>query len=126
MVLRGTVRFYGAEDEVLGEFGKREGIVIPRNTKYWFESCGKEDLELLQVAAFDRDVKSERIDVNARKLVVDTTQRFDGRIRNSPIQSAFLKVEVLPRLLNYYACQMSSRVSGFQPGPANIGFRSPS
>ena len=85
MVLRGAVRFYGAEDEVLGEFGKHEGIVIPRNTKYWFESCGKEDLELLQVVAFDRDVKNERIDVNARKLVVDTTQRFDGRVRNSSI-----------------------------------------
>ena len=59
-----------------------EGIVTPRNAEYWFESCGDEDLELLQVVAFDRDVKNERIDVNDRKSVVDSAQRFDGRIRD--------------------------------------------
>ena len=82
MVLKGAVRFYGARDEVLGEFGVHEGIVMPRNAEYWFESCGDEDLELLQVVAFDRDVKNERVDVNARKTVVDSAQRFDGRIRD--------------------------------------------
>ncbi len=82
MVLKGAVRFYGASDEVLGEFGVHEGIVMPRNAEYWFESCGDEDLELLQVVAFDRDVKNERVDVNARKTVVDSAQRFDGRIRD--------------------------------------------
>lgn len=82
MVLKGAVRFYGAGDEVLGEFGVHEGIVMPRSAEYWFESCGDEDLELLQVVAFDRDVKNERVDVNARKTVVDSAQRFDGRIRD--------------------------------------------
>ena len=82
MVLKGAVRFYGPGDEILGEFGVHEGIVMPRNAEYWFESCGDEDLELLQVVAFDRDVKNERVDVNARKTVVDSAQRFDGRIRD--------------------------------------------
>ena len=81
MVLNGAVRFYGPDDEVLGEFGVHEGILMPRNAEYWFESCGEEELELLQVVAFDRDVKNERIDVNERKTVVDSAQRFDGRIR---------------------------------------------
>ena len=82
MVLKGAVRFHGPGDEVLGEFGVHEGIVTPRNAEYWFESCGDDDLELLQVVAFDRDVKNERIDVNDRKSVVDSAQRFDGRIRD--------------------------------------------
>ena len=82
MVLRGAVRFYGPGDEVLGEFGVHEGIVMPRNTEYWFESCGDEDLELLQVVAFDRDVKNERVDVNERKFDFGSAQRFDGRVRD--------------------------------------------
>ena len=43
---------------------------------------GGELPELLQVVAFDRDVKNERVDVNDRKFDVDATERFDGRIRN--------------------------------------------
>lgn len=82
MVLSGRVRFYGPGDEVLGEFGRHEGIVMPRNAPYWFESCGDEELELLQVVAFDRDVKNERVDVNPQKFDVDAVDRFDGRIRD--------------------------------------------
>src|SRR5262245_8962927 len=53
LVLGGRVRFYGVDDVVLAELGKYEGILIPRNTLYWFESCGDEDLEILQFDAFD-------------------------------------------------------------------------
>ena len=82
MVLKGRVRFYGPGDEVLGEFGQHEGIVMPRNAQYWFESCGDYDLELLQVVAFDREVKNERVDVNEQKFDIDKTVRFDGRVRD--------------------------------------------
>lgn len=82
MVLNGRVRFYGPGDEVLGEFGRHEGIVMPRNAQYWFESCGDEDLELLQVVAFDRDVKNERVDASPQKFDVDAVDRFDGRVRD--------------------------------------------
>ncbi|MEK9647393.1 MAG: hypothetical protein VW547_17790 [Alphaproteobacteria bacterium] len=82
MVLKGAVRFYGPGDEVLGEFGVHEGIVTPRNAQYWFESCGDEELELLQVVAFDRDVKNDRVDVNPQKFDVDAVQRFDARVRD--------------------------------------------
>lgn len=82
MVLNGRVRFYGPGDEVLGEFGRHEGIVMPRNAQYWFESCGDEDLELLQVVAFDRDVKNERVDASPQKFDLDAVDRFDGRVRD--------------------------------------------
>ena len=81
MVLKGRVRWYGPGDEVLGEFGVHEGIVMPRGAQYWFESIGEDELELLQVVAFDRSVKNRRVDVDARKFDVDATQRFDGRVR---------------------------------------------
>ena len=82
MVLKGRVRYYGPGDEVLGEFGPHEGIVTPRGAQYWFESCGDVDLELLQVVAFDRDVKNERVDVDPQKYDIDRVQRFDGRSRD--------------------------------------------
>ncbi len=79
MVLKGRVRYYGPDDEILGEFGPHEGIVMPRNVQYWFQSIGEEDLELLQVAAFDRDVKNERVDAEAQKFDVGSAEYFDGR-----------------------------------------------
>ncbi|MEC7490861.1 MAG: hypothetical protein VYA17_14875 [Pseudomonadota bacterium] len=79
MVLGGRVRFYGPGNEVIGEFGVHEGIVMPRNSQYWFESCGEDDLELLQVVAFDRELKNERVDVVPQKFDVEAIVRFDGR-----------------------------------------------
>jgi len=80
MVLKGKVRWYGPGDEVLGEFGVHEGIVMPRGARYWFESIGDEALELLQVVAFDRSVKNRRVDVDARKFDIDAAERFNGRV----------------------------------------------
>jgi mannose-6-phosphate isomerase-like protein (cupin superfamily) len=54
MVLSGRVRFYTVGDEVVAELGPGEGIVTPRHYKYWFESVGTEDLEILLVEATDR------------------------------------------------------------------------
>ena len=62
MVLSGKARFYGegenGEDVLLGEFGQHEGVLIPRNFRYWFE-CASEDqpLELLQVEASNVPLK---------------------------------------------------------------------
>ena len=79
MVLKGRVRWYGPGDEVLGEFGPHEGIVMPRNAQYWFQSIGEDDLELLQVAAFDRDVKNERVDFAPQRFDVGSAEYVNGR-----------------------------------------------
>ena len=68
MVLNGRVRFFGENDTVLGEFGKHEGMMVPRNFKYWFESVGSEPLELLQVEARVAGKTADRIDHSARRL----------------------------------------------------------
>lgn len=57
-VLRGRARFYGAGDRLIGEIGQHEGVFVPRNVPYWFESVGEELLELLQVEAIDNRVKN--------------------------------------------------------------------
>jgi mannose-6-phosphate isomerase-like protein (cupin superfamily) len=79
MVLKGRARWYGPGNQILGEFGPHEGIVMPRNAQYWFESCGDEELELLQVVAFDRSVRNERVDVEPQKFDVEAVDRFNGR-----------------------------------------------
>ena len=67
MVLKGRARFYGPEDVVRGEFGPHEGILIPAGARYWFESCGVEDLELLQIKTFHKGRGTDkRIDAAAR------------------------------------------------------------
>ena len=50
MVLRGRVRFHGP-DGPTGEYGPMEGVLMPRNARYWFEAveCG-EELQILHVA----------------------------------------------------------------------------
>src|ERR1044071_3382251 len=53
MVLKGRVRFYGPGDVVIGEFGPHEGTITPRYARYWFENIGEEELEILQVSAFE-------------------------------------------------------------------------
>lgn len=78
MVLRGRVRFYGAGDKLLGEFGPEEGIITPRYFRYWFENCGDEDLELLQMGAFvSADEKSSgRTDCSTQRYDVGSGKHF--------------------------------------------------
>ena len=68
MVLAGKVKFYGPGDVLIGEFGKHEGILIPRGAEYWFESSSDEELEILQMAGFEKGVKVTRNDVSALKI----------------------------------------------------------
>jgi mannose-6-phosphate isomerase-like protein (cupin superfamily) len=67
MVLKGRARFYGSGDVVRGEFGPQEGILIPAGARYWFESCGSDDLELLQIKMFHKGRgQDKRVDAAAR------------------------------------------------------------
>lgn len=69
-VLSGRVRFYGPSDEVLGEFGRLEGIIIPRNARYWFENIGDGEAEVMLVQSFAVPAAetSGRTDAAPRKL----------------------------------------------------------
>jgi mannose-6-phosphate isomerase-like protein (cupin superfamily) len=77
MVLAGRVKFYGPGDVLIGEFSKHEGILLPRGAEYWFESSGEEDLEILQMASFEKGVKVERVDVAPIKLELGSVEIKD-------------------------------------------------
>jgi mannose-6-phosphate isomerase-like protein (cupin superfamily) len=65
-VLKGMARFYGpGKDQVIAEVGVHQGVFIPRNFPYWFETIGDEQLEILQVEAIDRSVRNLRTDYDA-------------------------------------------------------------
>lgn len=67
MVLKGRARFYGEGDKLLADLGPHEGILLPRNFKYWFESSSDETLELLQVEAADISMPEDRQVIEDRK-----------------------------------------------------------
>lgn len=66
MVLKGKVRFYGP-DGAVGEYGPNEGIVTPRNARYWFESADtSQELHLLHVSAHTQQkVGKSRVNVDS-------------------------------------------------------------
>jgi mannose-6-phosphate isomerase-like protein (cupin superfamily) len=80
MVLKGRVRFYGPDDAPIGEFGPNEGTFTPAYSRYWFENIGEEDLELLQVSAFEPGARnSGRTDSAPQRFKVGTGEKFDAR-----------------------------------------------
>jgi mannose-6-phosphate isomerase-like protein (cupin superfamily) len=64
-VLSGRVRFYNQQG-LVGEFGRNEGVFVPRGTSYWFENVEDEPAEVLQAEAMDRSMHNERIDHEPR------------------------------------------------------------
>lgn len=75
-VLKGRCRFYGANNEMVLEAGPHEGVFVPRNVEYWFESVGDDVLELLQVEAIDKSVKNTQTRYSKPKT--DTLEVFDN------------------------------------------------
>ena len=69
MVLKGRSKFYGPGDELLGEFGPMEGLIIPGGARYWFEKVGDEELEIMQTVGYDRreGAQEQRINVDKHK-----------------------------------------------------------
>jgi mannose-6-phosphate isomerase-like protein (cupin superfamily) len=88
MVLKGRARFYGDGDKLLGDLGPHEGILLPRNFRYWFESASPEPLELLQIEAADipmpedRQILEDRKDHSAQKVRIGSPDIafVDGRL----------------------------------------------
>ena len=78
-VLAGRARFYGTGDELIGEFGKHEGVFLPRGVAYWFESADPDEtLQLLQVEAIAKDVENVRTDYVPRTKGTIRYQVFDA------------------------------------------------
>lgn len=64
MVLKGCVKFYGNDARFLGEFGPLQGVLIPRNGRYWFHQFGDEEALLLQIKGKANDGSKNRVDID--------------------------------------------------------------
>lgn len=82
-VLSGRIKFYGPGDEVIGEFGPLEGVVIPKNARYWFENTSDEEAEVMLVQGFHEfgADTSGRTDSAPRKIADagQSDSRFNAR-----------------------------------------------
>ena len=73
IVVAGRARFYGVSEdpakseEIIGEIGPRQGIMIPKGVPYWFESASDEQLEILRVSSDDPTIKAERLNYEPLK-----------------------------------------------------------
>jgi hypothetical protein len=69
-VLSGTIKFYGPGDELVGEFGRLEGVLIPKNARYWFENTSDQEAEIMLVQGFHEfgSTGSGRTDSSERKI----------------------------------------------------------
>ena len=78
MVLKGRVKFYGVDDELLGEYGPHEGLITPAYSRYWFESSGDDELELLQIGAFSgpKVTSSGRTDCEDQRYQIHSAERY--------------------------------------------------
>jgi len=78
-VISGAVKFYGEGDQVIGEYKKGEGILVPRGFKYWFESASPEALEILRVTAKDQNIDNKRVDLSPQKQWMVDQKTFGAR-----------------------------------------------
>lgn len=83
-VLSGRARFYGEGNALIAELGPYEGILIPREFKYWFESASEDEpLVIHQVEASDvpirsaRDLMGTRFDNGGRKPTFEASLEGD-------------------------------------------------
>ncbi|MFM2130292.1 MAG: hypothetical protein RL477_1838 [Pseudomonadota bacterium] len=88
-VLSGRIKFYGPGDELIGEFGRFEGVLIPRNARYWFENTSDEEAEVMLVQGFYEQgaVASGRTDSAPRKIA----DAGENDATNNPRRTAVVK-----------------------------------
>ena len=79
-VISGAVKFYGEGDQLVGEYKKGEGVLIPRGYKYWFESASQEPLEILRVTARDQNIDNKRVDLSPKKQWMIEQNTFGARL----------------------------------------------
>lgn len=78
VVLAGQATFYGAEHEVVRVLGPLEGVLVPRNTVYWYEKTGDENLVLLRTAARSQNEAQETVRITGQLRESRPVEPRDG------------------------------------------------
>ena len=70
-VLSGEATFYTEGDRVVAKVGKHDGLLIPHNAPYWFESSSEENLVIMRFGASVPEAGPDRrIDMQKRTWAV--------------------------------------------------------
>jgi mannose-6-phosphate isomerase-like protein (cupin superfamily) len=70
-VLSGEATFYTGGDRIVARLGKHDGLLIPHNAPYWFESSAEENLVIMRFGASVPEAGPDlRIDMQERKWAV--------------------------------------------------------
>jgi mannose-6-phosphate isomerase-like protein (cupin superfamily) len=81
-VLQGAATFYTTKDRPVATVRKNEGLLIPREVPYWFESASEENLVVLRFGASVPSEGTGRIDYTASKVAeatwVDGAEHLPG------------------------------------------------
>lgn len=72
MVMKGRIKFYGPGDKVIGDYGPNEGLLLPENSRYWFESVGDEEAWLMQIAGFPKGIGAYK------RVAIEPPKHQDG------------------------------------------------
>lgn len=86
VVLQGQVRFYDQDDRTK-VLGRGEGILIPRQTYYRFNSCGEEPLIMLRVGGCRQRPAVPRVGPDGRPL--PGFSKENKHVEPVPIEGAF-------------------------------------
>ncbi|MFN0070968.1 MAG: cupin domain-containing protein, partial [Chloroflexota bacterium] len=83
LVLQGSARFYTTDNEVVATLGRFEGLVIPRELPYWFESASdEENLVILRMGASAQNEPHRRIDHSPRQFKTQDENGVSKAIRD--------------------------------------------
>jgi mannose-6-phosphate isomerase-like protein (cupin superfamily) len=81
-VLQGAASFYTTEDRLVATIRKNEGLLIPREVPYWFESTSEENLIILRFGANASGETKGRIDYTPSRVTqavwVDGAEHLPG------------------------------------------------
>ncbi len=73
VILQGQATFYD-KDGNTRVLGRNEGIMLPRGTYYYFQSCGDEPLVMLRVGAYTDRAANDRKGADGRPLAGDSRE----------------------------------------------------
>ena len=75
MILQGSARFYGPENEAI-DLGKYEGIMLPKGNFYWFHATSKEPLVMIRVGNpnFKKQSRPTRINHKGEEMKGDSEE----------------------------------------------------
>ena len=87
LVLQGAANFYTTEQRLVARLEKYEGLLIPREVPYWFESAADENLVILRLGAYAQNEPGGRIDFEPAKFVTSAEGSFyaDTRAKDGAV-----------------------------------------